>query len=304
MKIRPWIPALVLLLLAAVATGGWLWTREALAPASQEATAHERPGPAARRGLRRVAPVQERLVDQSPLLTARSLMPLAVTQEEKQLALQAERLGNHSVDLAFSDALRRAATAQPPQTPEIKDLIEAKAKAQAAVDADQQLVQRLARQLAGAPESRKDALEDQTEVAKAQLELDKDELEAAANDLANAGGDPQAKIKRLKEAHEAADRESSQAMAAARPASVFQPGSLVGRILEWRSQRAKCIRLEQARLEAETKSQTLAKRRSEIEAQAQKEKEDREAAKFWAANLVKESAASGVGPGGIRPALP
>ncbi|MBK9795854.1 MAG: mechanosensitive ion channel [Holophagaceae bacterium] len=236
-------------------------------------------------------------MDQTPLLTARSLVALAATLEEKQLALQAERLGNHSVDLAFSDSLRRAATAQPVQTPEIKQLAEAKAKAQATFEANQQLLLRLTRQLASARGPLKDTLEDQIEVAKAQGELDKDELETASNDLAKAGGDPQAKIKRLKEAHEAADRESMQVMAVAKPAPLFQAGSLVGRILEWRGQRHKYARLEQARLEAQTKGQSLAKRRTEIEAQAKAEQEDREAAKFWAANLVKESAAAGGGPG-------
>ncbi len=296
MKIRPWIPALALLLLAATATAGWMWTREALPPSAQEIAGQEKAG-SARRGLRRLAPVQERLVDQSPLLTARRLVPLAATLEEKQLALQAERLGNHSVDLAFSDALRRAAATKPPQTPEIKELSQVKDKAQAAVEAGQQLVQRLTRQLAGAREAQKDALEDQIEVAKAQLELDKDELETASNDLAQAGGDPQAKIKRLKEAHEAADRESSQAMAAAKPAPVFQAGSLVGRMLAWQAQRTKLTQLEQARQEALTKGQSLAKRRAEIEAQSHNEKEDREAAKYWASNLVTESSTAKGGPG-------
>ena len=297
MKIRHWIPALVLLLLASMATAAWMWTREALPLVSPEASTPEKAVGPAGRGLRRAAPIRERLVDQTPLLTARSLVPLATTLEERQLALQAERLGNHSVDLAFSDALRRAATALPPQTPEIKELLGAKVKAQGVVEAGQQLLLRLSRQLAAASGAMKDTLEDQLEVAKAQLELDKDELETASNDLAKAGGDPQAKIKRLKEAHEAADRESSQAMMVAKAAPLFQPGSLVGRILEWRAQRAKYARLDQARLEAQTKGQALAKRRAEIEVQANKEKEDREAAKFWAANLVKESAAAGGGPG-------
>ncbi|MFZ1376049.1 MAG: mechanosensitive ion channel domain-containing protein [Geothrix sp.] len=297
MKIRPWIPALVLILLAATATAGWMWTREASAPVSTESAVAGKPAGLAGRGLRRAAATRERLVDQSPLLTARSLVPLATTPEERQLALQAERLGNHSVDLAFADALRRAATAQPPQTPEIKELLSAKAKAQEAVEAGQRLMLRLTRQLAVASGAMKDTLEDQIEVAKAQLELDRDELETASSDLAKAGGDPQAKIKRLKEAHEAADRESSQAMLEAKANPLFRSGSLLGRILEWRAQRSKYARLEQARLEAQAKGQSLAKRRAEVEAQASKEKDDREAAKFWAANLVKESAAAGGGPG-------
>jgi small-conductance mechanosensitive channel len=138
-----------------------------------------------------------------------------------------------------------------------------------------------------APETRKDSLEAQIEVTKAQLELDKDELETASNDLAQAGGDPQARIRRLKESHEAADRESSQAMAAARPPSAFQAGSLIGRLLEWRAQLDKITRLGGAQLEAQTKELALAKRRGEIEAQAKKEKEEREAARSMASTLMQ-----------------
>jgi small-conductance mechanosensitive channel len=290
MNARTWIPAALLLCLTAAVGFGWLWTRDGPAvPQGQEAV----PPHAQRRGLRRSAPVQERLVDQSPLLTARSLVPLARTFEERQLALQAERLGNHSVDLAFADALRRAASTTIPQTPELKEWAGAKARAQAAVDADGQLIAQLTRQLALAKEAQKDALEDQIEIAKAQLELDRDELETASNDLAKAGGDPQAKIRRLKEAHEAADRESSLAMAPAQSGLRFQAGSLIGRIQEWRGERSKCARLERAQAEAQAKGQALAKRRAEIEAQANTEKTEREAAKSAASNLMKGAAAKG-----------
>ncbi len=284
MNARAWIPATLLLALTATAGVGWIWTRE-VPPVAQGQEAA--PPHAQKRGLRRSAPVPVRLIDQSPMLTARSLIPLATTSEEKELALQAERLGNHSVDLAFSYALRRAAFSTVPKTPELQELAEAKRKAQAAVEAGQQQVARLTRQFAAAPESSKDPLEDQIEIVKAQLELDKDELETAANDLAQAGGDPQAKIKRLKEAHEAADRESSQALVTAKPASAFQPGSLLGRVLEWRAQHDKCTRLGQAQAEAQVKEQAMAKRRAEVEAQANKEKEDREAARSAAVNLMK-----------------
>ncbi|WP_243315013.1 mechanosensitive ion channel domain-containing protein [Geothrix paludis] len=289
MKIRTLLPGAILLALTAGTVAGWMWTRDVPQPQGQEAPVQPQ-----KRG-RRGAPVQQRLVDQSPLLTARSLVPLASTFEEKQLAVQAERLGNHSVDLAFSYALRTAATASVPNTPEIKELSEAKARAQTAVEAGEQQLARLGRMLAAAPESKKDALEDQIDLTKAQLELDKDELETASNDLAQAGGDPQAKIRRLKEAHEAADRESSQIMAAAKPPSAFQSGSLVGRVLEWRTQRDKCARLEKARAEAQVKEQAMAKRRAEVEAQAKKEQEDREAARSAASTLMKGASSHGLG---------
>ncbi len=290
MNTRAWIPATFLFSLIAAATAGWLWTREAPNP-PQGQPAVVTPGQS--RGLRRAAPVPERLVDQSPLLTARGLVPLARTFEERQLALQAERLGNHSVDLAFADALRRAANTAIPQTAELKELSGAKATAQAAVEADGHLIARLTRQLALAQESQKEGLEDQIEIAKAQLELDKDELETASNDLAKAGGDPQAKLRRLKEAHEAADRESSQAMAPPQSPFRFQAGSLIGRIQEWREELSKCTRLERAQAEAQLKGHALAKRRADIEAQANTEKTDREAAKSAASNLMKGAAAKG-----------
>ncbi|BDU69614.1 hypothetical protein GETHOR_17150 [Geothrix oryzae] len=293
MNVRAWIPAAALLLLTAATTAGWVWTRDPV-PTAQ---AQDGGTPAKKQGLRRAAPVRERLVDQTPLLTARSLVPLAVTLEEQQLARQAERLANHEVDLAFTDALRRASSAQAPKTPEVKELAELKAKAQATVEADQQLIARLTKELASARESQKGALEDQLDVAKAQAELDKDELEAASDDLARVGGDPQARIRRLKEAHEAADKESSQVMAAPRPASAFQQGSLLARLGEWTAQRTKYARLDRARLEALGKVQVLTKRRETIEARAKQEKDDREAAKYWANNLVQGSAAAGGGPG-------
>lgn len=288
MNVRTWIPAAALLLLAAATTAGWLWTREPLPSAQGREGA-----PPVSRGLRRAAPVRERLVDQTPLLTARGLVPLAATLEEQQLARQAVRLANHQVDLAFADAMRVAASAQTPQTPEFKELAELKGKAEAAVEAGGQLIERLGRQLAAAREPQKRNLEDQLEVAKAQLELDRDELEAAAEDLARSGGDPQARIRRLKEAHEAGDRESTQAMGVAQPATAFPPGSLAARFGEWSAQRAKLARLERARQEATAKMQALAKRRETLEAQARQEKEAREAAKYWASNLVKGTALPG-----------
>lgn len=273
----------MLLSLAALAAAGWFWTREPLPPAVQELA-----GPKTS-GLRRQGPRRERLVDQTPLLTARSLLPLAQTGEEQQQARQAERLANHEVDLAFADALRRAALAPAQASPELKALAEAKAKAESQVEADRQVVQRLTQQLAGAGLAAKGTLQDQLEVAKAQLQLDTDEFDAAAEDLAKAGGDSQARIRRLKEAHEAADRESSRLLTVAPAPPAFQLSSLAGRIAEILALRAKGARLETARQEALAKAQALTKRHETLSQASKKDQEDREAAKYWATNLVQES---------------
>ncbi len=292
MKNRTWIPATVLLLLLALALAGWRWTREPAPAAPAREGAPEVPAQNHRTPTR-----PERLVDQTPLLTARSLAAYALTLEEQELARQAERVANHEVDLAFTDALRRAASIKAPDTPEIKALSEAKGRVQAEVDADQKVIRRLTGLLGGRGDARKDALADQLEVAKAQLALDQDELAAAAEDLARVGGDPQARIRRLKEAHEAADRDSALALAATPRRTAFQSGSLAAWVAEWAFQGRKALRLEGARQEAQAKQQALGLIRERISRRVKQEEEDRVAAKFWAANLVKESAASEGGPG-------
>ena len=156
--------------------------------------------------------------------------------------------------------------------------------------------QRLTQQFAGAGLAAKGALQDQLEVAKAQLELDSDEFDAAAEDLAKAGGDSQARIRRLKEAHEAGNRESSRLLAATPATPAFQLGSLAGRIGEGLALHAKGARLESARQEAQAKAQVLTQRHETLSQASKKDQEDREAAKYWATNLVRESP-QGPGPG-------
>jgi small-conductance mechanosensitive channel len=285
MKPRDWIPLALLLLLLAVTVGGAIWTRDPVPTVAPDGQVTRKSGP------RRMAPPPQRLVDQSPLLTARTLLPLASTPEEQQLAHEAERLANHEVDLAFADALRRAASAPASEAPEVKALSAAKHQAEVAVEGSRDLIAQLTKRLAAARETQRDSLEDQLEVAKAQLELAQDELESASADLEQAGGDPQAKIRRLKEAHEAADRQV--AAPAPRVSELIEAGSLVGRIQDWMSLRAKFSLLARARLDAQEKGRLLAERREKIAARIQKEKEDREVARRRAAGLSQGKAGQG-----------
>src|ERR1700743_560333 len=48
------------------------------------------------------------LVDQRPWQTVEALAPLAVSSEEQSIAREAERLADHEVDQAFSQAMRQA----------------------------------------------------------------------------------------------------------------------------------------------------------------------------------------------------
>src|SRR5689334_19138662 len=143
MKLRHWITAIVLLLLMAAAIAGLLWTRE-LPAETEEASATT-----VKKSILRKQTVSRRgLVDLRPLQTARRMATLAGTPEEQALAHEAEKVGDHEVDLAFYDALRTAHENPPPLSPEAKEIAARKAKASLAVQEDQQNIALLTRKLA------------------------------------------------------------------------------------------------------------------------------------------------------------
>ncbi|MDR3673616.1 MAG: mechanosensitive ion channel [Holophaga sp.] len=257
MKSSHWAPAIALGLAAAAAITGLALTRDrtqAQAPARHEW-----------------------LVDERPQLTARSLEALAVTPEEKLLVHQAQRVANHEVDLAFADALRQAAENPPPPTPQTRERLAHKLQEEAAVQADQLRIAELGRQASATQDTRLD-------LAKAQLELDQDELDQATEDLQRVGGDPQARIRRLQAAHAAADA-APPALPAA-PA-LFQNGSLLGKYQAWSAARTKVQRLDQAGQEARAKAQLVAQRRQIRAQRVEQERADRERTKQAAAGLAQ-----------------
>jgi len=259
MRIRKFIPAFIFLALAAGALAGLLATS----------------GPA--RVTKAPPPKGEFEVDLGPITTARRMGLLAETPEEKQFAHDAQRVADHEVDLAFADALRAAAYATPPATPEIRALLERKKIQEDAVDEGQRTVAKLAKAIASAPELAKDDLEDQQEVAKAQLELDKDELDATSEMLEKQGADPSARIRRLKAAFAAAERAPAEEGSGL--AGRFQPGSLLHRLSLWSILRRKLGALAAAREEALAKTQVLSQRQQALAKDMEQEKEDRESAR-------------------------
>jgi len=234
MKIRQWITAVVLLLLVAVAIVGLLRTRDLPAPGDEtEASAAKKPG-------HKAAAPPRALVDQRPLQTARQMGAQASTPEEQSLAHEAEKVGDHEVDLAFFDALRTAEQNPPPLSPEAKEIAARKAKAEQALRDDQENITLLTRKLAAAPESQKDNLQDQIDIAKAQADLDQDELDDASEDLEQAGGDPQSKIKRLQAEHEASDHNAAAVGSAVNPHEAdYKAHTLLSVFRAWQALREK-----------------------------------------------------------------
>jgi small-conductance mechanosensitive channel len=275
MKVRNWIIGIALVALVGAAIGGLVWTR-AVPTADDDAAA-------AKKLLGRRAPAAQALVDQRPLQTARRMAALAGTPDEQALAHQAEKVGDHEVDLAFFDSLRTAQQNPPPLSPAAKQISARKAKAEQTLKEDQENIAQLTRKLAAAPEAQKDNLQDQIDVAKAQMDLDQDELDDASEDLEQAGGDPQSKIKRLQEEHEAGDHNVAAAGSAVNlHEQDYQSRTLLSVFRAWQALREKTKLLEEARQETIEKQEYLAKRHADLAAQVEKDKENRDAAKLQA----------------------
>ncbi len=275
MKLRHWLTAIVLLVLMAGAIFGLWWTREA--PAQSDGA----PATPGKRSLGRKTPVAKiPLIDLRPLQTAQRVATTAGTPEEQALAHEAEKSGDHEVDLTFLDRLRESELNPPPLSPEAKEIVARKAKAQQALKDDQGNITVLTRKLAAAPESQKDNLQDQIDVAKAQMELDQDEFDDASEDLEQAGGDPQAKIKRLQEQHESTGHNAAAAGSAVNPHEQdYQKHTLLDIFRAWEALREKKSLLRQALDEANEKQKYLIGRRNDVAAKLQKDKQAREQAK-------------------------
>ncbi|MFZ1005745.1 MAG: mechanosensitive ion channel domain-containing protein [Candidatus Sulfotelmatobacter sp.] len=275
MKLQRSITAIILFLLMALVVAGLLRTREQAPPAENGDS-----GKTAKPPARSVVSAPHSLVDQRPLQTARRMAATAVTSEELALAHQAEKVGDHEVDLAFFDALRTAEENPPKLSPEAQKVAERKSKAELALKEDQDSIAQLTRKLAAAPESQKDNLQDQIDVAKAQADLDQDEFDDASELLEQAGGDPQSKLKRLKAEHDASDHNAAQPGASANPYEQdYQAHIMLPVFRTWKALREKQAKLEDARQETTTKVERLSQRHDSLAAEVEHEKEDREAAR-------------------------
>src|SRR6266480_2068363 len=127
-------------------------------------------------------PEQAPIVDQSPLLTAQRLAQMPTSTEEQPFAEEALRLGDHEMDLAFAAAVLDAEEHPPVLSAEAKEIQARLRQAERAVEADKAEVARLTTAFEKASADKKDALDDQLDVAKAQMELDQDEADSHVAD--------------------------------------------------------------------------------------------------------------------------
>ena len=182
-------------------------------------------------------------LDDRTLATVLELIALPTTAEEVPFAQDALRFADQDADLAFASSIRQELTRPQTMTPE----------AQAIADRLDRVLQRavadsaLAAQLASAsrkPDTGSKNAGSQLEIAKARLEIDRDQIDNARDELAHAGGDVQSRIRAIVQEHE----ETSQHIDSIhiKPTATLDDDGLVEIGRAYSTLRLKDIELQQA----------------------------------------------------------
>ena len=209
------------------------------------------------------------LVDQRPWQTIESLAPLAISSEEQSLAHEAERLADHEVDQSFALALRQATLQTRTLTGDALALQDKVTQFQALVKDDQAKVDTITAALKTAPGA--PASSDDLDVAKAQLQLDNDELADATSQLAHVTGDKRGEIQQELTARQAAMKKfESQASSGGQIAvlSARRYDTLYGRVSAWFDQRSRMTLLRQAKSQTDADVATLTAKHAEYQKKA------------------------------------
>jgi small-conductance mechanosensitive channel len=216
-------------------------------------------------------PSAPELVDQRPLQTAQQFAKMPTTVEEKPFAEQALALADKEMDLAFAAAVLDAQEHPPVLSAEAKALQARLQKGENALDASKKRVDALTAEEAKASGSKKSALDDQLDLAKAQLELDQDEVDEAKQDLTHAGGDPQGRIQTMVEQHEAASHSSDTTHV-----TVSEPADtrgLIHRVQQWLAWHRKQLQLWRAKHDAESAAASFSVKHAALEKQVSAQKQ-------------------------------
>jgi mechanosensitive ion channel-like protein len=211
-------------------------------------------------------------VDQTTFLTAQALARMPTSAAEVRFAEEALQLGDQDMDLAFASAVLDATRHPAVLSAEAKKV---QARLQEAEDAfvrQQAEVARLTAAEAAANAAQKDALGDQLDLAKAQLELCQDEVDDAKQDLIRAGGDARGRIQAMVQEHEAASHASDTTKVTVSPA--VDARGLIEHLQRWYTLHQKQVRLWRAKDDAESSASMRAAQHDSLDRQldAQKDK--------------------------------
>ena len=212
------------------------------------------------------------LVDQSALATARQLAQLADTPDEQELARQALKLGDYELDLAFDIALRNADAHPVKLSNEAKEIQVRLQEAQKVQQSLQAQVRQLTAEIARVSAGKKEALDDQLDLAKSSLDLANNEVDDAENDLADAGGNQRGRIAQLKQSHE--DAEHGKDTGIKFPGLAPERLGIVHRYQQWSGLRQKMQLLKKAKAEADAAAASAMLEHNELAEQIEAEKKN------------------------------
>jgi small-conductance mechanosensitive channel len=214
------------------------------------------------------AAAQNNLVDQRPWQTVESLAPLAVSAEEQSYAHEAERLADHDVDQAFALALRQASLQSHTLTGNALAAQQRVAQLQALIREDQAKVDALTAKLKQPNGAIADS--DDLDIAKAQLQLENDELSDANEDLARVSGDKRPQIQQELNARNAAMKKYDSQASGGQIAILSSTNrrTLAGRISSWFDQRSRMDLLQQAKADTDVDVARLTTQHDDFEKKA------------------------------------
>ncbi|HEV2498563.1 MAG TPA: hypothetical protein VGY31_03160, partial [Terriglobia bacterium] len=235
----------------------------------------------------------EDLVDQRPLQTARAVAALASTDDEQQFAQDAVRIADHEVDLAFASALREAS--QQPVAKKNAAMEQRIDAAQARVKQIQTNISSLNAQIAKAKGASLADLQQQLTLNQARLDLAKDELADAQQDMARASGDRYNQIERMWQEHEQTQHANGATRGASseEASSVLSSKSLIARWSRWSGLASEKMQIEQARAYVLSKANDLIQRHNALEQKVSAGQAQRQALEQESANLLKSDRAHG-----------
>ena len=221
------------------------------------------------------------IVDQRPWQTSETLAALAESAEERGFAREAERLADHEVDQAFAQSLRQANL----EVRELKGdalVLEHRVnELQQTIKEDQARVTALTAKAglsaggAGAtPGGGSGIMQNELDVARAQLSLDQNELSDSMEDLARESGDQRVKIQQELSAREAAmkkyDAQVAEDSGQTAVVSAGQYKTLAGQISAWWAQRSRSHLIDEAEQLARADFAALSADHARLEAEAKK----------------------------------
>ncbi len=205
-------------------------------------------------------------IDERTLRRAQRLSSLATTPEEQQYAQSATQLADHELDVAFAAALRQIEAHPPVLSPAAQKIADRLQTAQKQLDHDQAEVTRLTAALAQPGTAQDGAMQDKLNLAQSQLELDKDEVATANQDLMLAGGNVHQRIQKMMQDHaDAANRHSAPKPATADPLANLH--GMVEKFREWQALRKKERFLQFAATQATNSAADLGGQRDKLATQ-------------------------------------